>query len=311
MEFVNCNHCGNADSKVIQSLPDLLLDRKQVVTTLVRCQNCGLIYQNPRPSIDQMGEHYPPEYDSYAPDPGARRAGRLMRRVLRYGTRKRAQAVLSYQGRGRILDVGCSTGAFLLGMRAYPGWELRGVEISDHAAAIAREQGLDVFTGTLEEASFQDGEFDAVTLWDVLEHLHDPAATLREILRILKPGGVLVLRVPNHDSWDARIFGAYWAGLDAPRHMFVFDLRSLRNMLCQAGFEDIKMRSNIGGYPTFVLSVRFWLTARNFDSGQQARVVKWLLSPAARILTAPLFFLTGLGLRGPQVTVRCRKQVSF
>jgi SAM-dependent methyltransferase len=306
METTACNFCGSEDAAVIFNLPDLLLDLPEVRTTLVRCRNCGLVYQNPRPAIEEMSRHYPPEYVSYAPNPVVRRTPWLLRRAYDYGVRKRVRTVTRVADRGALLDVGCATGTFLLGMRRYTGLALTGVEISLHAAAVALAEGLDVRVGTLEEARFPDAAFDIVTLWDVFEHLHDPTGSLVEIARILKPGGGVVIRVPNLDSWDARLFGRYWAGLDAPRHTYVFDLQNLRNMLGAAGFTDLEMRCNIGSYPTFALSVRFWLTGRGVAPEWRRRIMRLLENPFARLASAPLFYFLSLGLRGPLVTVTAR-----
>jgi SAM-dependent methyltransferase len=307
MEITACNHCGSGDYHTVHRLPDLLLDRPNVQTTLVRCARCGLVFQNPRPTLAEMAAHYPPEYDSYASNPFDRELPWLLRQAYGVGVRKRVQTVTAAKSGGRLLDVGCATGTFLLGMREQPGWELHGVEPSSHAAGIARASGLDVFGGTLEEARFPDARFDAITLWDVFEHLHDPRASLAELHRILKPGGILVLRVPNLDSWDAKIFGQYWAGLDAPRHLYVFSLRSLRNLLEAAGFARLEMRCNIGSYPTFVLSIRFWLTGRGLALRRRQRLIGFLEHPFMRAATAPLFYLANIGLRGPLVTVRATR----
>lgn len=307
METTVCNYCGSSEHDPFRVLPDLLLDRSDVRTDLVSCRHCGLVYQNPRPTVEEMSAHYPPEYDSYAPNPVAERTPWLLRIVYDYGVRKRAQAVTRVVSSGRLLDVGCATGTFLLGMRRHSNLELFGVEISRHAAEIARSEGLNVVTGSLEQAAFPDEHFDAITLWDVFEHLHDPAGTLEELHRILRPGGALIMRVPNLDSWDARLFGPYWAGLDAPRHTYVFRIQDLRRFLSRAGFNRLEMRCNIGSYPTFVLSVRFWLTGRGVSPRTRRWVMRMLENPAARLLTAPFFYFLNLGLRGPLVVVTARR----
>jgi 2-polyprenyl-3-methyl-5-hydroxy-6-metoxy-1,4-benzoquinol methylase len=265
-----------------------------------------LIYQNPRPSLAEMPAHYPAEYESYANPSDERDAPPLLQQAYRYGMDKRRRFITRAKSGGSLLDVGCATGIFLRSMGSLPGWEVQGVEISPHAAAIARQQGLRVFTGTLEEAHFPAASFDAVTLWDVFEHLHDPASSLTEIRRVLKPDGLLVLRVPNVGSWDARIFGRYWAGYDSPRHLYVFDRRTLAEMLARSGFEIVSASCGIGSYPTFVLSLRFWLRARGTPPVRQQQVARFLYHPLMRLLTAPLFYLYGLGLRGPLLVVSTR-----
>jgi ubiquinone/menaquinone biosynthesis C-methylase UbiE len=263
MESVSCNLCGSDERIPIYHLPDYLLERPDILTVLVKCNRCGLIYQNPRPTIDDIGVHYPPEYDSYNTVPNRVKNSWLMSKAIQYGINKRCRIVQENRKGGSILDIGCATGEFLNGMRRYPTWETYGVEISPFASSVARERfGLEVFTGILEEAAYPDEFFDAITLWDVFEHLHDPTNTLREIYRILKPEGVLIIRVPNVNSWDASIFGQYWAGLDAPRHLFVFTPTTLSELLTKCGFKIKRTECRIGSYPTFVLSLRFWMVGK-------------------------------------------------
>ena len=309
MEYTTCNLCGSANAvPIFSDLPDYLLHRSGVSAAFVKCATCGLIYQNPRPTFDEMAVHYPPDYESYAPEPDPKNSPWLLRQAVEYGIAKRCRFITRHKYSGRVLDIGCSTGIFLQGIRNYGNWEPYGVEINEQAAKYAREKGLDVRWGTLEQAKFPDEYFDAVTLWDVLEHLHDPAGSLREIHRILKPDGVLVIRVPNADSWDARFFGHYWAGLDAPRHLYVFTPRTLDALLAANYFQCIAKSSQIGGYPTFLLSVRFWSGASNKPNSTRDLLVKFLYSPALRLLSAPLFYLLGLGLRGPLMVATATKR---
>ena len=139
-----------------------------------------------------------------------------------------------------MLDVGCATGSFLDCMRKRGNWQISGVEVNQEAARYARERfSLDVFAGELLEANCPAHHFDVVTLWHVLEHLHSPLDTLMEISRILKDDGALFLSVPNSDSYDARVFGDCWIGLDPPRHLYTFSAKTLKRLLAEAGFETI------------------------------------------------------------------------
>jgi len=308
MEDTACNLCGNTNAaQIIFDLPDFLLHRKEVSATFVKCVSCGLVYQNPRPTFVEMAAHYPPDYESYAPEPDAENSSWLLRQAIRYGVAKRCRYVTRHKRAGRLLDVGCATGIFLQGIRNSGKWEPYGVEINEQVAHIAREHGLDVRSGTLEQAGFAEGFFDVVTLWDVLEHLHDPAGSLREIYRILKPDGLLVIRVPNASSWDSRLFGRYWAGLDAPRHLYVFTPVTLDALLAANHFRIIARSSQMGTYPTFLLSLRFWSGARDKPSKARDILVKFLYHPVMRLLSAPLFYMRGLGLRGPLVVATATK----
>jgi len=307
MEQVICNLCGSSETETLYDLPDRLLFRNDVRVHLVRCCQCGLIYQNPRPVLQAMAKHYPAEYELYAPEPDGEKTSWLLRQAYRYGMEKRRRFVTAHKHTGRLLDVGCATGLFLRAMQSAPGWELYGVDISPHAVRIARETyHLNVMEGTLEAPHFSDSFFDVVTMWDVFEHLHDPARSLQEIFRILRPDGVLVLRVPNGGGWDAQVFRSYWAGLEPPRHLYVFTPRTLQAVLERNRFEVIRRTTLSGAYTTFLLSLKFWL--RDGLGARADRLVDMFYHPFWRLVTAPIFSLTSLGLRGPQLVVTARKK---
>lgn len=287
---------------------DLLLERLNVKTTLVRCQQCGLVYQNPRPTLAEMGDHYPPQYESYADQTVQTKRNWLLQKAAQRGVNNRCRFVTKYKRAGNLLDVGCATGGFLLGMRNQGAWTLAGVEVNPAVAALAREQySLNVFTGALEEAQYPTASFDAITLWGVFEHLHDPLQTLAEIHRILRPDGIVVISVPNFDSWNAKLFGTTWAGLDAPRHLYLFTPEILSAFLTKAGFTVIEQNCTIGGYMAFVLDIRFWLTARGVAAKRKEAISKLLYHPLTRLLSAPFFYLIGNTRRGPSLVTVARK----
>jgi SAM-dependent methyltransferase len=308
METVSCNYCASSEYSIVYQLHDLLLDRQDSKATFVKCARCGLLYQNPRPTPAEMETHYPPEYESYTHTINRKELSLLQRKVYQYGIDKRSRYVLNHKSRGHLLDVGCSTGLFLHGMQQYSNWELTGVEINPFAAEIAQKQhNLDIHVGTLEQAQFSDKSFDAITLWDVFEHLHNPSGSLIEIHRVLKDDGILIVRVPNLDSWDAKLFGRYWAGLDAPRHLYVFNRDLLTKIFDKCGFRVKEMDSNIGSYPTFVLSLRFWMVAKSVQSNLADKTINILYHPIARLITSPLFYIYGFGSRGPLIVATAVK----
>lgn len=137
--------------------------------------------------------------------------------------------------KGRLLDVGAATGAFIAAANRR-GWDVAGVEISDYAAAEARNKGFDVRTGVLESASFPDGSFDVITLWDVFEHVMDPRETLTRIRALLKPNGLLVVNTPNAGSLYARSMGRHWPLIIPPEHTYLFREANLRPLLEKEGF---------------------------------------------------------------------------
>ncbi|MGL4648521.1 MAG: class I SAM-dependent methyltransferase, partial [Caldilineaceae bacterium] len=237
METVICDLCGSPSQLAYAQPADYLMARPDVRARLVQCTRCGLVYQSPRPTLAEIGEHYPAGYESYN-DYRSQKTNPLLRMAYDYGMRKRTRYITRRKAGGRLLDVGCAAGVFLVAMRELGGWEVEGVELDAATADYARRTyGLTVHTGTLEAARLPSAHYDVVTLFDVLEHLHQPTAALREVRRLLRPGGTLVLRVPNLDSWDARLFGEAWAGLDAPRHLYVYGPKTLSATLEAAGFD--------------------------------------------------------------------------
>jgi len=142
---------------------------------------------------------------------------------------------------GDLLDVGSGDGDFMFRARNH-GWRVRGIEVNEPAVASARASGLDVHHGDLASAAFAPGSFDLVRLWHVLEHVPDPVGLLREIAPTLRPGGILIVGVPDFGSPVRRLFGSGWSGLQAGFHLSHFEGRTLRRVVDQAGFEVLSLR---------------------------------------------------------------------
>ena len=146
-------------------------------------------------------------------------------------------------GERRLLDVGAATGFFIEQAIAH-GWRAEGVELSHWAAEYARQTlAVPVREGTLLDARFADRTFDAITMWEVIEHLPDPRTELSEARRILRHGGMLHLSTPDAGSLVAKCAGKRWLGWRKfPEHLYYFDLASLRRLLSTAGFEIVSHR---------------------------------------------------------------------
>lgn len=303
---VNCNYCGTTEANLINEGPDLLLNRAGHYR-LVQCPNCQLIYQNPRPTLTELPNFYPEDYIPYAEN--KQRTTRLQQLNLDYQMRRRTSRLTHYQPEpGHILDIGCATGAFLVAMRQL-GWTVQGVELSEHAADYARRmQNLDVHTGTVESAVFATDSFDIITMWDVLEHVIDPKATLQEVRRILKPNGLLVLSLPNPDCWEARLFKQYWVGWDRPRHLHIFSQTVLNNYLQEAGFDMLSVQSFSGRLAMTLMSLDFMMNAKNIDPNKWRPWRKFLYNPFFRLLTLPFYKLAESQNQLTSMTIFARLQ---
>ncbi len=306
-EFAPCDRCGTEEGVELFTGPDrlhYLPGQFRVVT----CPTCGWIRQNPRPTADAIGYYYPMDYANFI---GAieDEPSRLRQWDRRYGILKRRRAVERFQPGGRVLDVGCATGLFLHEMQL-GGWEVQGVEPTAEAAAYARERfGLPVAVGRLREAALPAASFDAITFWDVLEHLQTPWADLQEAVRLLKPGGLLVVRIPNQESWEARHFGPLWLGWDLPRHLYFFPRPALLAALEELGLTLVDSRCVATSYAAFMLTLQFYLEERY---GREApwpqriqRVGRWL---PTRVTLAPLFWLLGKTKQASMITYFARRR---
>jgi 2-polyprenyl-3-methyl-5-hydroxy-6-metoxy-1,4-benzoquinol methylase len=274
---------------------------------LVQCKHCGLMYLNPQPTAHELGAYYPKDYEAHV---GTRKRslGWLRRLDYSYGIEKRYRAIMRYSAIGRMLDVGCGTGAFLDGMRER-GWQVAGVEPSARAAAYAGEElGLEIQNTTLEAAKLEPASLDLVTMWNVLEHLSDPQQCLNRIREALRPGGLLVFAVPNVESYDLMLFGQYWAGYDLPRHLFVFPPTTLERMVESAGLQVLDRRCIYGTYNAFAYSVRFMMNARITSTWLRSLLTRMILSLPARAAAMPACRIIDLLNRGTIMTWFCRRR---
>ncbi|GFP43539.1 hypothetical protein HKBW3C_02669 [Candidatus Hakubella thermalkaliphila] len=167
--------------------------------------------------------------------------------------------------KGRILDVGCGDGKFLLHFKER-GWEAFGVDVSETSYRLARQRlGRNVFNCELKDCHFPDSYFDVVTLNHVLEHMLDPNEQLREVHRILKDDGILLLSLPNINSLQFKISRERWFGLDLPRHLYHYSPQPIGNMLRKNGFNNFKIVYPLLDFPLdlfYSLNVK-WLNEKS------------------------------------------------
>lgn len=203
--------------------------------TVGRCGRCSLAVTLPAPAPEALARYYPAAYYGEA---GARRFPRAVERLQAVLCTRRARAVERLAGSrpGRVLDVGCGRGLLLAAFRAR-GWEVQGTELSEASAALPRAAGIPVHVGPFEAAPWPDAAFDAITMWHVLEHWPDPAVPLAHAARLLRPGGVLLVAVPNFASPEARLTRAGWFHLDVPRHLVHLGPDDLERLLAARGLE--------------------------------------------------------------------------
>jgi SAM-dependent methyltransferase len=241
-EDVACNSCASSRSIELFRSRDYRFVTDTTEFTVVRCVDCGLVRVNPRPIEADIHRYY---HDHFY---RARETPEEALRTMEPRARAMAQHLRRYP-RGRLLDIGCFRGEFMEYMRATDGWEVAGVEFSQRPP---NYYGLDIFYGDLANAPYAEESFDVVTIWAVLEHVYDPSALLGRVRRLLRPGGTVIVLVPNFNSIPAR----FMRHDDVPRHVTMFTRRTLGRMLRANGLRPVQWACSqdiCGG------SVRGWL----------------------------------------------------
>ena len=305
MEEVSCLFGHEGPAELLFERPDWWLGTAGRFAWY-RCPTCGLRFLNPRPTLAEIDGYYPAEYAAYRPAIAEER-WRLMRWKRRRNLQPLVKGIMDRSpSPGALLDVGCATGNFLAEMRRQ-GWRVQGVELKPEAAAYARQRlQLDVFTGDLLASPFPPDSFDVVTLWDVLEHTHDPVAILQKVYELLRPEGLLAFSIPDPDSAGAQTFGPYWIGYDAPRHLYLFSGDSLRLLLKKSQFNFLDQDYFLGTYHTWVASFQTWLNAHNYPSPVRASLERLSHLPIWAPVTAPYFQYLNRAGKGSIVTVYAR-----
>jgi 2-polyprenyl-3-methyl-5-hydroxy-6-metoxy-1,4-benzoquinol methylase len=202
---------------------------------------CGAVFLSPFPSADELKEIYRETYyETWGLAADNEDGPRQMK--LRTFT-ARLNKISQFLRAGKVLDVGCATGYFLEAAKN-KGWDIYGVELSEYSSRLAQKKfGSRIFTGTLEEAHFADETFDLITLSDLLEHIQDLDAFMREIVRILKPAGLLMLVTPNAASLSCRMMGAKWSHYKA-EHLHYFTPVTIKTLLKKSGVSPVLIEAS-------------------------------------------------------------------
>ena len=195
---------------------DLLIDPKR-----------DMLVTSPQPEAGDLARYY--ESDSYIShtDSKAGFIAYLYQNVKKYSLALKLRLILTLKGSpGLLLDIGAGTGDFLK-LSKDNGWDVIGVEPNEGASKLAKQKGLEIHE-TIDALSGQT--FDVVTLWHVLEHMPDLDAITQKIEALIKPGGALIVAVPNFNSYDANYYKNYWAAYDTPRHLWHFSKITMRTL---------------------------------------------------------------------------------
>jgi ubiquinone/menaquinone biosynthesis C-methylase UbiE len=247
-EEVPCLLCG-ADAPMLDRLAIDRLFGQPGAYRIVRCTSCDMRYVSPRPTFAALGAHYPDDYFPYRSEedtPALLKPFTVPLVKLRW----RSYVHRFEQARGpistdtKIVDVGSGKNDFLSTVRELRGCVGTAVDFKPEMVAYVRDKlKMPIFEGTLQQAAFPAGSVDAVTMNEYLEHEPDPRAVLAEARRITRKGGHLAVEIPFTEGLPAKLFGARWSQIDAPRHLSHFTRATLAEMLRRSGYKLIHTRT--------------------------------------------------------------------
>jgi 2-polyprenyl-3-methyl-5-hydroxy-6-metoxy-1,4-benzoquinol methylase len=241
LEYITCNLCGSKDVRVVyparydlERVPELALKFKssgdeRLIDRVVQCRKCGLRFVSPRLNIKAIVKGY-----SEGEDPTFVSQARGREQTFK-GQLKFIQKFIKP---GKLLDIGAAGGS-LVAVAQKMGWKVEGIEPNRWLCDWSRQHyGIALKPGILENYKFAPNSFDLITLMDVLEHTGDPKTVLKECHRILKPGGVIAINVPDIDSWLHTAMGRRWV-FYLSVHLFYFNHKTMKAMLRSTGFKPI------------------------------------------------------------------------
>lgn len=245
---MNCPVCSSSGTaRQAFEGSDFLFETTPRAFGFSACARCGSLFIDPVPSAVELASFYPSRYWWSSSTDRLSKLERIYRRIALRDhlafIMKASETLAEGREHVRLLDVGCG-GATLLGVLRDRGFEVLGFDASPEAAATASaEHDVEVVIGQrLQDANFPCAAFDVVTLFHVMEHVPEPHALLAEVRRILHSGGRLILQVPNIESWQFRLFGIRWYGLDVPRHVINYSDKSIQRLLLDSGFRARRVR---------------------------------------------------------------------
>lgn len=242
MEEVNkCLVCGTNEFVPFIVCKDHTVTKEDF--QIQSCKSCGFKFTSPRPTESEIIRYYKSEdYISHT-NTKTGLIHRLYHWVRSYTLIKKLQLVMHHSvKKGTILDFGCGVGAFLSVCKKN-GWNTFGIEPDPDARKVAKDTNDISSASSISDfdSTFPNEKFDAITMWHVLEHIHDTDAFFSFVSKRLNDKGALLIAVPNCSSYDAKKYGAFWAAYDVPRHLYHFTPKDMKTLFESKGYKQVKV----------------------------------------------------------------------
>jgi len=279
IHYDSCPVCHGKSIKPVFEVTDHFISGE--VYSLYKCHDCNFIFTQDHPGAAGISKYY--QSEEYISHSNTNRGiinslYHLARRIMLARKYKFVKRATGLKKGGRILDIGSGTGYFPGYMKS-KGWQATGIEIDDQTGRFAHDKfGIDIYKPD-ELDNFEDGSFDSITLWHVLEHLDKPDQTVSSISRLLKNRGTCIIALPNNNSSDARFYKKQWAAWDVPRHLWHFNINSFKAFIKDKGFEIVRIRKlPLDAIYVSLLSEKYLRNRLGFIRGMTVGVFSWFIS---------------------------------
>ncbi len=319
-ESFPCPLCQNDSfSSEIQGVRDLIW-RKPGVFELQRCKRCSLVVTRPRPTEQALSFYYEDTYSGQGEEDMRRfqTESWLSHQIARYRV-KVISKIYEFAQSDSVLDVGCSYGTFCRYIRKTFGCRVTGIDLDAGAIEKAADQDLiDYRVSELDALDLPPQSLSVVTFFETLEHHRDPVGALNKAHKLLRPGGICVVEVPNYNGFWRRVFGRFWLPLLVPQHLFHFTPETLRTTFVAAGFEKVVYHQTMFYPLEGIASLGLWLS-RVLRSPPPDAPVTWrtpfdvsiffllcILYPIIEVPSQAL--LRFIGLAGHQIAIAYRDE---
>ena len=246
----NCPVCESSDLADYLHSQDHFLSKESF--TITSCNDCGFLFTNPRPDEEALPRYY--ESEAYISHSNVKKGliSSLYQSVRKYTLRKKVGLLTSYIKTGHALDIGCGTGEFLKSL-SKSKFEVTGIEPNEGARNFARNNyGLEVHDEN-HLRKFANESFNVITMWHVLEHVSNLNERISMIKGLLKKSGILIVAVPNPESFDAEFYHAHWAAWDLPRHLYHFKKQDIFSLFKKVDMEIVKIHPMV--FDSFYVSL--------------------------------------------------------
>ena len=238
-EITSCPICEREKLNHFMTTKNFRIDFKDF--DIVECAQCNFRFTNPIPTEDEIGVYYNSENYISHTETKKGIVNFLFHIVRKYTLGQKFRLVKKYVESGTLLDIGCGSGRFLNYVKE-KGWKVTGLEPDAEARAFCKsEHNIDVYPAE-NLPVLQENSADAITMWHVLEHVHNLNEDVQSIKKILKPNGTLFVAVPNCSSYDARKYKEHWSAYDLPIHLYHFRPNNIKQLFEKHHMKVVMMK---------------------------------------------------------------------